>query len=471
MLACGGPCGIGPASSLRGVDVCCSRVVRGKQRSRRTPPVRPRPPARVTPEQPRADGDRATSRAEIASSVQRDMRRSSPVRDRPRGAPVLRSVGRRDVRSSAGGRSGRARARGSSSSAATLEHALDRRARRRRPRRSRARRRRTRASAAAGPETTNAPGPSPNSSASDARPETVAPRPEARRALGQRDRDAALGDVVRGAAARRTRTAWRIAACSALSSPRSTAGSGPATGSPRSLDSSEAASDGAQPAVTSAIASPARDEPEPPGARARPAARRRGRRPASGRSGPRRPRCRARRCRRRPGCRTRGRRRRGPAIARVSCQAMCGFSGLPKFRQLVSPSGSAPTQARLAEHSSDGLDRAAVRVGGDAAAVAVDRHRDRGPGAVARRRRVERRRRSALDGASGSSSTAASACSGRRTVREPTIESYCSNAHWREARLAEPSSAEQRSRPGPSTISATGGAGYSGVAGSAGARS
>src|SRR6185436_3637937 len=41
-----------------------------------------------------------------------------------------------------------------------------------------------------------------------------------------------------------------------------------------------------------------------------------------------------------------------PAIARVSCQAMCGFSGLPKLRQLVSPSGSAPTQARLAEHSS-----------------------------------------------------------------------------------------------------------------------
>ena len=31
---------------------------------------------------------------------------------------------------------------------------------------------------------------------------------------------------------------------------------------------------------------------------------------------------------------------------------MCGFSGLPKFRQLVRPSGSAPAQARLAEHSS-----------------------------------------------------------------------------------------------------------------------
>ena len=41
-----------------------------------------------------------------------------------------------------------------------------------------------------------------------------------------------------------------------------------------------------------------------------------------------------------------------PSTARVSCQAMCGFSGLPKFRQLVSPSGSAPTQARFSAHSS-----------------------------------------------------------------------------------------------------------------------
>ena len=40
-----------------------------------------------------------------------------------------------------------------------------------------------------------------------------------------------------------------------------------------------------------------------------------------------------------------------PATASVSCQATCGFSGLPKFRQFVSPSGSAPTQARLAAHS------------------------------------------------------------------------------------------------------------------------
>ena len=60
-----------------------------------------------------------------------------------------------------------------------------------------------------------------------------------------------------------------------------------------------------------------------------------------------RPRCRARRCRRPPARRARGRRRACPRPRASSCQAMCGFSGLPKFRQLVRPSGSAPTQARL----------------------------------------------------------------------------------------------------------------------------
>jgi hypothetical protein len=38
-------------------------------------------------------------------------------------------------------------------------------------------------------------------------------------------------------------------------------------------------------------------------------------------------------------------------------------------------------------------------------------------------------------------STAASACSGRRTVREPTTGSYCSKAQRFEARFGEPSSA------------------------------
>ena len=41
-----------------------------------------------------------------------------------------------------------------------------------------------------------------------------------------------------------------------------------------------------------------------------------------------------------------------PRTASVSCQAMCGFSGLPKFRLLVVPSGSAPAQARFDAHSS-----------------------------------------------------------------------------------------------------------------------
>src|SRR4051795_6013576 len=84
---------------------------------------------------------------------------------------------------------------------------------------------------------------------------------------------------------------------------------------------------------------------------------------------------------------------------------MCGFSGLPKFRQLVRPSGSAPVQARLAEHSSTAStaprygstaprrplaviatlsagappSRAAIRRRRPAAAVAADRDAQRGP--------------------------------------------------------------------------------------------
>ena len=40
-----------------------------------------------------------------------------------------------------------------------------------------------------------------------------------------------------------------------------------------------------------------------------------------------------------------------PSTASRSCHATWGFSGFPKLRQLVSPSGRAPTQARLAAHS------------------------------------------------------------------------------------------------------------------------
>ena len=164
------------------------------------------------------------------------------------------------------------------------------------------------ASDAAGPETTNAPGPSPKRSS---RPETVAPRPRGDRALGQRDRDAALGDVVRGAdRARADRLADR--GVQRLELAELDARERPVDGLAAQLGELRARRcDGAQPAETSAIASPGCDEAEPARAARRPAARRRGRRPASGRSGLRRPRCRARRCRRRPGCRTRGTRRRG----------------------------------------------------------------------------------------------------------------------------------------------------------------
>ena len=47
--------------------------------------------------------------------------------------------------------------------------------------------------------------------------------------------------------------------------------------------------------------------------------------------------------------------------------------GLPKLRQLVSPSGSAPTQAQVLRALQDRLDRAPVRVTGNPPAVAVDR--------------------------------------------------------------------------------------------------
>ena len=48
----------------------------------------------------------------------------------------------------------------------------------------------------------------------------------------------------------------------------------------------------------------------------------------------------------------RGRRRRGRAPTRSAARRCAAFSGLPKLRLLVVPSGSAPTHARLAAHSS-----------------------------------------------------------------------------------------------------------------------
>ena len=85
---------------------------------------------------------------------------------------------------------------------------------------------------------------------------------------------------------------------------------------------------------------------------------------------------------------------------------MCGFSGLPKFRQFVRPSGSAPAQARFAVHSSTA---STVPVYGSQAT-----------------RRPEPSIETAIPrGDCGSASTAASACSGRRTVRDCTMQSYC----------------------------------------------
>src|SRR4051812_18121586 len=145
---------------------------------------------------------------------------------------------------------------------------------------------------------------------------------------------------------------------------------------------------------------------------------------------------------------------------------MCGFSGLPKLRQLVSPSGSAPTQARFAEHSSTVSTAprwGSAAPGGPLPSIA--------PAIGGRAPSASDGYRTVNGSASpdGSSSTAASAASGRRTVREPTIESYCSNAHLREATFDDPISSTRMSA-GSEDVSTTGGAGYSGVAGSAGSR-
>ena len=101
-----------------------------------------------------------------------------------------------------------------------------------------------------------------------------------------------------------------------------------------------------------------------------------------------------------------------------------GFSGLPKLRQLVSPSGSAPTHARLAAHSST--------------ASIVPRY-----GSQATRRPLPSIETAIAVPVSASARTAASAASGRRTVRDCTIESYCSKAQRFEAIVGEASSARR----------------------------
>ena len=119
-----------------------------------------------------------------------------------------------------------------------------------------------------------------------------------------------------------------------------------------------------------------------------------------------------------------------PSTARVSCQATCGFSGLPKLRQLVRPSGSAPTQARFAAHSQTAS--AAPMYGSQATRrplPSIETASARPVSLPASRELAARRRRPAR---------AAAPCGcrrGSRTARTPS-------GGWR--RSAEPSSAQKR---------------------------
>ena len=74
---------------------------------------------------------------------------------------------------------------------------------------------------------------------------------------------------------------------------------------------------------------------------------RRSRRPASDGSSGRRCRCRARRCRRRSAAPSASHACAIPSIDSASSHPISGFSGLPKLRQSVKPSGSPPAQATL----------------------------------------------------------------------------------------------------------------------------
>jgi hypothetical protein len=127
-----------------------------------------------------------------------------------------------------------------------------------------------------------------------------------------------------------------------------------------------------------------------------------------------------------------------PRTASVSCHAMCGFSGLPKFRLFVVPSGSAPTHARFDAHSST--------------TPTVPQY-----GSQATRRPLP-----SIDVATprpfSSRRTAASASFGRRTVRDWTIQSYCWNSGRREATFGEASSARRVSRGDAPGSSVRGGA-------------
>ena len=96
-----------------------------------------------------------------------------------------------------------------------------------------------------------------------------------------------------------------------------------------------------------------------------------------------------------------------PSIACASSQPISGFSGLPKLRQSVSASGSPPAQATFS----------AASITARQPAANGSRSPSGGPSSETAMPRVPSMR-----------STAASR-PGRRTVREPTRWSYCSNTH------------------------------------------
>ena len=112
--------------------------------------------------------------------------------------------------------------------------------------------------------------------------------------------------------------------------------------------------------------------------------------------------------RRRRGCRARSAARAMPSIACASSQPISGSSGLPKLRQSVSASGSPPAQATLSAASIT-APQPAARTG--------------------RARRAAGRRATRRSRASPSIRSTAASSPGRRTVREPTSWSYCSNTH------------------------------------------
>ena len=191
---------------------------------------------------------------------------------------------------------------------------------------------------------------------------------------------------------------------------------GPAISSPRSLASSEPAG-GRHERADDRDRVALGGEAEPPGALGV-GQRRPSRSPASGRSARRRPRCRATRCRRRPAPRAPG--RPGDALAPPPSAARpraasrdCRNSGSWSGRAASRPRSALPRTQNTASTAPRGRMRPAGR---------CRRSRPRSP-AVRQRQ----------NGGVG--------LSGRRTVRDCTTESYCSNTGRREAMLAEPISA------------------------------